>query len=87
MIAALIVTFISMTQWVLADTPVPIPNSGLYSAPFDASGQTSMEENMATHSYLCVGNGSYLVSDLAEMEYAYNLNRGCDDADLNKDGS
>jgi len=71
--AALIVIMTTTTARVSADTPVTIPDSGLYDALFDELGEAPTEENMATLYSLYADSGSYTISDLTGLEYAVNL--------------
>ena len=74
-ILILSLTMTMLPSVVLADTPVTIPDSGLYDAIFDElGGLIPTEENMPTLTSLYADSGSYTISDLTGLEYAVNLN-------------
>jgi Leucine-rich repeat (LRR) protein len=66
-----------MPGHVLADdggTPITVPDSGLYDALYAELGDCiPTEENMATLGSLYADSGSYTISDLTGLEYAFNL--------------
>ena len=74
-ILSIFILSLTMTpSGLLADTPVTIPDSGLYDALFDELGEAPTEENMATLFSLYADVFSYTIFDLTGLEYAYNLN-------------
>ena len=72
-LSILILSLLMMPSGVLADTPVTIPDPGLYDALYEALGDNvPTEENMTTLDSLDADISSYTIFDLTGLENAYN---------------